>query len=107
MSITLKWKFPKIEKSKDSELPDTILSVDYVIEGTDGLNTVNRNGTVTLDPPTSDNFISYSDITNSLMVQWISNRFPELLEAHTINITSELTYLSNLDKVEDIPHFAE
>ena len=107
MSVTLKWKFPKIEKDKNSNLENTITSVEYVIEGTDGINTVSRSGKVILDSPTTDTFIPYENISNNIMAQWISDRFPELLEAHTINITSELNYLNQSNTSEEIPHFSE
>ena len=70
MSIELKWKFPKVEKSKIDDIEDVVLSVEYQIDGTDGENTVTTHGKVLLDPPNIDDFVSYTSITNSMMVEW-------------------------------------
>jgi hypothetical protein len=107
MSNTIIWKFPKVEKSKVEDLSDVILSVEYIVEGTDGENTFTRSGKVLLDPPATDSFIPYSNITNSLMVEWITARFPELVTAYTENINFELERLANSDKTKETPHFAE
>lgn len=108
MSITLNWKFPKVEKTKISDLSDVIHSVEYLVDGTDGTNTITRYGKVLLDPPDADSFIPYTDITHSLVVEWITARFPELLTAITENITAELARLSDEgSKGEVVPHFSE
>lgn len=102
MDIKIEWQFPKVEVTRIGGLDNVIRSVQFRIIGRLGQRVAFREGSFILDDPNPDMFVQLNEITNDLMVQWVSVRFEESTTAHLNSIKFELQ-----DEVEEIiPPFA-
>ena len=67
------WSFPQfIVNPLSNGLSDVVTAINWVCTGTDGSVTSSSSGTVNLGSPNPAEFVPYSDITQQLAYQWVS-----------------------------------
>lgn len=101
MEVDINWEFPNVELVKSCGRENVVRAVQYRIIGRLGARVAVREGSYILDDP-SENFILFQDITNQMMVEWVSNRFSESVNAHLQSINIEL-YSQEAMNIK--PHF--
>ena len=67
------WEFPQFIVNPSSDgLANVVTAINWVCTGTNGLVTSSSSGTVQLGSPNPAEFIPYSDITQGMAFQWVS-----------------------------------
>ena len=67
------WSFPQfVVNPLSNGLSDVVTAINWVCTGTDGSVTSSSSGTVNLGSPNPAEFVPYSDITQQLAYQWVS-----------------------------------
>jgi hypothetical protein len=67
------WTFPQfIVDPIYGEMPNVVTAINWVCTGTDGSITSSASGTAKLYSPNPAQFIPYSDITQEMAYQWVS-----------------------------------
>ncbi|CAB4162832.1 hypothetical protein UFOVP787_137 [uncultured Caudovirales phage] len=96
MSITYNWNFGPLEciPSLDG-LTDVVKIVHWRYIGTDGTYSENRYGSVGLDTPSSDNFISFNDLTETEIIEWITPKLHVSVEEMQQNIETSINNQKN------------
>jgi hypothetical protein len=85
------WKLLSLKKRNTEDLNDVIIQTTWQKIGTDeNGNTGSFPGTseFQLDTVDPDNFISYENLTEEIVVGWIQSSIPEGYEAHADNVIS-------------------
>lgn len=67
------WTFPQfVVNPQDGELKNVVIAINWICTGTDGNATSSASGTVKLGSPNPAEFIQYSDITQDMAFEWVS-----------------------------------
>jgi hypothetical protein len=81
MSNTYEWTVTKLESVESlNGLENAVSTVYWTLTGNDGVNTTEVKGTVNLDTPDADNFIAYSSLELSQVIDWVKAKLGEKLE---------------------------
>jgi hypothetical protein len=92
MSISYTWKVSSLKKTNAVDLNDVIIQTSWNKIGTDedgntgvfpGSSQFNLN---TIDP---DNFVSYDDLTEEIILGWVQSSIDEGYDAHANDIISQ------------------
>ena len=72
MTISYEWRFDTIEVSTTSDPADAAEVLHWRLVATDAEDGITANvyGSVTLGPPSADDFIEFDEITNQNCVDW-------------------------------------
>lgn len=65
------WDFSSINVSNREKLDNVVVSVDWTLKAIDGDLSATASGTVALEKPDAENFISYQDVTEQIMQSWV------------------------------------
>ena len=83
MPITHTWSVRELEQLNDSS--GTVVLVNYSVESTDGNISTQSNGSVELDIANIQNFISYENLTEEMVLGWAKEKLGENLGNHEVN----------------------
>jgi hypothetical protein len=92
MSITYTWKVSSLKKTNTSNLNDVIIQTSWNKIGTDEDGNTGffpGSSEFQLDTVDPDNFISYDDLTEEIILGWVQSLIGEGLNAHANNIISQ------------------
>jgi hypothetical protein len=92
MSISYTLKLSSLKKTNIDDLNDVIIQTNWVKIGTDeNGNTGSFPGSIQFDLDTldSNNFISYEDLTEEIVLEWIQSSISEAFDAHANMLISQ------------------
>lgn len=84
MATTFTWSIPAnglLTKTQNGN-PDTVVSVQYKITATDGVNSVDMIQAAQLQPNANGTFIPFADLTEAQVLEWVKASLPPNQEAH-------------------------
>lgn len=93
MPITHKWSVHQMEQLNDDS--GTIVRVDYIVNSTDGNNSIQSHGTIELEVENIENFIPYENLTEEIVLNWIKIKLGSSLGGHEINNSSWVESVAN------------
>jgi len=68
------WTFPQfIVNPQEGTLQNVVIGINWVCTGTDGIITSSASGTIKLGTPNPAEFTPYSEITQEMAYQWVSD----------------------------------
>lgn len=105
MAITYEWSFPQFEVSPQvGELTDVVVTIHWELVGTDEDDVSTRiYGTVTLGPPSIDDFTGFESITKEQTISWVSS----VLDVNSMkaNIAASIDMMKNPPSIAMAPPF--
>lgn len=91
MSVTFTTDISNAKSANINGMNNIIKEVRFSLTGTDGVNTVTNFFAVTLDNPTTENFIEFENLTRDQILQWVTDKVGEdQINSLKTGITSEL-----------------
>jgi len=91
MSVTFTMDISNAKSTSMNGMNNIIKEVKFSLTGTDGVNTVTNFFAVTLDNPTTENFIEFENLTRDQILQWVTDKVGEdKINSLKTGITSEL-----------------
>jgi hypothetical protein len=83
MEITHTWSIGELVQLNDNS--GTVVRVRYNVNSTDGNISTQSGGGVELETGNIENFISYEDLTEELVLGWVREKLGPNLDNHEIN----------------------
>jgi hypothetical protein len=83
--IKYSWEINKLTTVNKSELSDVIEVVHWCAEATDNINVVHEVGEVELDPPNSENFTKFSNLSKHTILGWLQNSIDTVAIQNNLN----------------------
>lgn len=93
MAITHTWEIREMEQLNDGS--GIVVRVGYSVNSTDGNVSTQSGGGVQLETENIENFISYEDLTEELVLDWVKEKLGENLGNHEINNASWIDSVVN------------
>jgi hypothetical protein len=73
MAIEYKWQFPSLEVTYDVDgLENVVTVVHWRLNAADGIHNASSYGACGVGSPTPEAFVSYEDITEEEVVEWVT-----------------------------------
>ena len=113
-NITFTWSFPNFEvQSTENNLTDVVKIVHWRYTASDGTNSTDAYGSISLETPDANTFISYSSITQDQVISWITLTDPNVTDSNKLdvktlqdNLTAKLVEISNPTIKLTVPPFS-
>jgi hypothetical protein len=83
MSITHVWNIRELVQLNDDS--GTVVRVEYVVNSNDGDISCSSGGSMELQTANIENFISYEDLSEEIVLGWVKENLDENLGNHEIN----------------------
>lgn len=93
MPVTHKWSVHRMEQLNDDS--GTVVRVDYIVNSTDGDNSIQSHGTVELEVENIENFIPYENLSEEIVINWIKIKLGPSLGGHEINNSAWIESIIN------------
>ena len=93
MAITHTWSIRQLEQLNNGS--GTVVRVQYNVNSTDGTVSTQSGGSVELDTKNIENFISYEDLTEELILDWVKEKLGPNLGNHEVNNASWIDSVVN------------
>lgn len=83
MTITHTWSVNRLEQINDGS--GTVAHIQYNVHTTNGELSCHSSGMVTLNTDNIENFISYENLTEEILLEWVKESLGENLGNHEVN----------------------
>lgn len=93
MTITHTWKIDRM-RELNNDL-GVVSEVSYSVHSTNGNISTQSGGTVELKIENIENFISYEDLTEEIVLGWVRQKLGENLGNHEVNNASWIDSIEN------------
>jgi hypothetical protein len=93
MAIAHTWSIRELEQLNNGS--GTVVRVQYNVSSTDGTVSTQSGGGVELDTENIENFISYQDLTEELILDWVKEKLGPNLDNHEVNNASWIDSVVN------------
>jgi hypothetical protein len=93
MAITHTWSIRELEQLNNGS--GTVVRVKYNVSSTDGTVSTQSGGGVELDTENIENFISYEDLTEELVLGWVKEKLGPNLGNREVNNASWIDSVVN------------
>ncbi len=94
MAIVYTWNFPEFEVIIEQENKTNIVkNIHWILVGKDGSYEATNYGSVALDPPVSQSFVEFENLTEEIVLSWIENKLD--VESIKVNIENSINKQKN------------
>jgi hypothetical protein len=93
VAITHTWSIRQLEQLNNGS--GTVVRVQYNVNSTDGTVSTQSDGGVELNTENIENFISYEDLTEELVLGWVKEKLGPNLGNHEVNNASWIDSVVN------------
>jgi len=110
MSITYTWEFNPLDCVPSyNGLTNVVKTVHWRYIGTDGTNTASLYGSIGLNPPDTNTYIQYANLTMNTVTGWVISALEQsntTVDSLQSNINTQIENITNPPVVSNTPPWA-
>ena len=91
---TFTWKIAALDVAKEQDgMADVVVGVHYIVECSDGVDSVSTYGSIACGPVDQANFTAFPQLTEAIVVAWVKEKLDEAVTES--NLANHLEQVKN------------